>query len=73
MQFTTATYLHCYIMVVCCGLQVALEVIEELCYEMGLHRLEAISEYAIFLVISRGTLIDVYHSDTHILWDLSVF
>lgn len=35
--------------------QVALEVIEELCYEMGLHTLEAIEEYAIFLVTNRGT------------------
>lgn len=34
--------------------QVALDVIEELCYEMGLHRLEAIKEYAVFLVTSRG-------------------
>uniref|UniRef100_A0A3B3XS65 Myosin XVAb n=1 Tax=Poecilia mexicana TaxID=48701 RepID=A0A3B3XS65_9TELE len=32
---------------------VALEVIEELCYEMGLHTLEAIEEYAIFLVTNR--------------------
>lgn len=37
-----------------CLLQVALEVIEELCYEMGLHRLEAIEEYAIFVVTNRG-------------------
>lgn len=34
--------------------QIALEVIEELCYEMSLHRLEAIEEYAIFLVTNRG-------------------
>ncbi|XP_074485793.1 unconventional myosin-XV [Sebastes fasciatus] len=33
---------------------VALEVIEELCYEMGLHKLEAMEEYAIFLVTNRG-------------------
>uniref|UniRef100_A0A3Q2DL30 MyTH4 domain-containing protein n=1 Tax=Cyprinodon variegatus TaxID=28743 RepID=A0A3Q2DL30_CYPVA len=33
---------------------VALEVIEELCYEMGLHTLEAIEEYAIFLVTNKG-------------------
>uniref|UniRef100_A0A3B4GV90 Myosin XVA n=1 Tax=Pundamilia nyererei TaxID=303518 RepID=A0A3B4GV90_9CICH len=32
---------------------VALEVIEELCYEMGLHKLEAMEEYAIFLVTNR--------------------
>lgn len=36
--------------------QVALEVIEELCYEMGLHKLEAMEEYAIFLVTNRGEL-----------------
>lgn len=28
--------------------------IEELCYEMGLHKLEAMEEYAIFLVTNRG-------------------
>ncbi|XP_076608369.1 unconventional myosin-XV [Chaetodon auriga] len=33
---------------------VALDVIEELCYEMGLHRAEALDEYAIFLVTHRG-------------------
>uniref|UniRef100_A0A7N6AN68 Myosin XVAb n=1 Tax=Anabas testudineus TaxID=64144 RepID=A0A7N6AN68_ANATE len=33
---------------------VALEVIEELCYEMGLHKLEAMEEYAIFLVTNRA-------------------
>ncbi|XP_026210607.1 unconventional myosin-XV [Anabas testudineus] len=33
---------------------VALDVIEELCYEMGLHRVEALDEYAIFLVTHRG-------------------
>ncbi|XP_036408721.1 unconventional myosin-XV [Megalops cyprinoides] len=33
---------------------IALDVIEELCYEMGLHRLEALDEYAIFVVTSRG-------------------
>uniref|UniRef100_A0A3B3CPP3 Myosin XVAb n=1 Tax=Oryzias melastigma TaxID=30732 RepID=A0A3B3CPP3_ORYME len=32
---------------------VALEAVEELCYEMGLHRLEAMEEYAIFLVTNR--------------------
>lgn len=37
--------------------QVALEVIEELCYEMGLHNLEAMEEYAIFLVTNRGELV----------------
>ncbi|KAG7460008.1 hypothetical protein MATL_G00216600 [Megalops atlanticus] len=33
---------------------IALDVIEELCYEMGLHRLEALDEYAIFVVTNRG-------------------
>ncbi|XP_026180323.1 unconventional myosin-XV [Mastacembelus armatus] len=33
---------------------VALDVIEELCYEMGLHRVEAQDEYAIFLVTHKG-------------------
>ncbi|XP_034150391.1 unconventional myosin-XV [Esox lucius] len=33
---------------------VALDVIEELCYEMGLHRLEAVDEYTVFLVTNRG-------------------
>ncbi|XP_061534898.1 unconventional myosin-XV [Phycodurus eques] len=33
---------------------VSLEVMEELCYEMGLHRVEAIEEYAIFLVTDGG-------------------
>uniref|UniRef100_A0A673M1J9 MyTH4 domain-containing protein n=1 Tax=Sinocyclocheilus rhinocerous TaxID=307959 RepID=A0A673M1J9_9TELE len=35
---------------------VALDVIEELCYEMALQRLEAMDEYTIFIVINRGTL-----------------
>uniref|UniRef100_A0A3Q1EQP9 Myosin XVA n=1 Tax=Acanthochromis polyacanthus TaxID=80966 RepID=A0A3Q1EQP9_9TELE len=33
---------------------VALDVIEELCQEMELHRLEALDEYAVFLVTHRG-------------------
>ncbi|KAA8584875.1 hypothetical protein FQN60_003569, partial [Etheostoma spectabile] len=33
---------------------VALDVIEELCYEMGLQRAEALDEYAIFLVTHKG-------------------
>ncbi|XP_038551772.1 unconventional myosin-XV [Micropterus salmoides] len=33
---------------------VALDAIEELCYEMGLQRVEALDEYAIFLVTHRG-------------------
>lgn len=34
--------------------QVATDVIEELCYEMGLQRAEALDEYAVFLVTQRG-------------------
>ncbi|XP_072225685.1 unconventional myosin-XV [Leuresthes tenuis] len=33
---------------------VALDVIEELCFEMGQQRLEALDEYAVFLVTHRG-------------------
>ncbi|KTF71391.1 hypothetical protein cypCar_00046637 [Cyprinus carpio] len=33
---------------------VALEAIEELCYEIGLHKLEALDEYAICVVTNRG-------------------
>ncbi|XP_062386970.1 unconventional myosin-XV [Sardina pilchardus] len=33
---------------------VALDAIEELCYEMGLSKLEAMDEYAIFVVVNRG-------------------
>uniref|UniRef100_A0A672YL69 Myosin XVAa n=1 Tax=Sphaeramia orbicularis TaxID=375764 RepID=A0A672YL69_9TELE len=33
---------------------VALDVIEELCFEMDLHRMEALDEYAVFLVTHRG-------------------
>ncbi|KAK9534679.1 hypothetical protein VZT92_007109 [Zoarces viviparus] len=33
---------------------VALDVIEELCYEMGLHRAETLDEYAVFLVTHKG-------------------
>lgn len=47
-----------------CFFQVALEVIEELCYEMGLHKLEAMEEYAIFLVTNRGMLMGSL-SQTH--------
>lgn len=32
----------------------ATDVIEELCYEMGLQRAEALDEYAVFLVTHRG-------------------
>lgn len=34
--------------------QVATDVIEELCFEMGLQRSEALDEYAVFLVTHRG-------------------
>ncbi|KAM9454739.1 unconventional myosin-XV [Clarias gariepinus] len=33
---------------------VALDVIEELCYELALQRLEAMSEYTVFIVTNRG-------------------
>ncbi|TRY59058.1 hypothetical protein DNTS_008381 [Danionella cerebrum] len=33
---------------------VALDAIEELCYEMALHKLEALEEYAIFVVTNKG-------------------
>ncbi|XP_054634967.1 unconventional myosin-XV [Dunckerocampus dactyliophorus] len=46
---------------------VSLEVIEELCYEMGLHRLEAIEEYAIFLVTSRGQNVRPLNKHEYIL------
>lgn len=35
-------------------LQVAFDVIEEICTEMGVHRDEAYNEYAIFAVTNRG-------------------
>lgn len=31
-----------------------MDVIEELCYEMELHRPEALDEYAVFVVTHRG-------------------
>uniref|UniRef100_A0A672MFI2 MyTH4 domain-containing protein n=1 Tax=Sinocyclocheilus grahami TaxID=75366 RepID=A0A672MFI2_SINGR len=34
---------------------VALDVIEELCYEMALQRLETMDEYTVFIVTDRGT------------------
>ncbi|XP_022593788.1 unconventional myosin-XV-like [Seriola dumerili] len=46
---------------------VALEVIEELCYEMGLHRLEAMEEYAIFLVTNRGQSVRPLNKHEYIL------
>ncbi|ROI62435.1 Unconventional myosin-XV [Anabarilius grahami] len=36
------------------AIMVALDVIEELCYEMALQRLEAMDEYTIFIVTNRG-------------------
>lgn len=39
-----------------CQCQVALDAIEELCMEMGLQRLEALDEYAVFLVTHRGNM-----------------
>ncbi|XP_076004168.1 unconventional myosin-XV [Genypterus blacodes] len=46
---------------------VALEVIEELCYEMGLHKLEAMDEYAIFLVTNRGQNVRPLNKHEYIL------
>lgn len=44
---------------VCVCSQVALDVTEELCYELALQRPEAMNEYAIFLVTNRGTRADI--------------
>ncbi|XP_068445095.1 unconventional myosin-XV isoform X1 [Clinocottus analis] len=46
---------------------VALEVIEELCYEMGLHKLEATEEYAIFLVTHKGQNVRPLNKHEYIL------
>ncbi|XP_041839844.1 unconventional myosin-XV isoform X2 [Melanotaenia boesemani] len=46
---------------------VALEVIEELCYEMGLHRMDAIEEYAVFLVTNRGQNVRPLNKHEYIL------
>ncbi|KAM6939466.1 LOW QUALITY PROTEIN: unconventional myosin-XV [Xenentodon cancila] len=46
---------------------VALEVVEELCYEMGLHRLETMEEYAIFLVTNRGQNVRPLNKNEYIL------
>ncbi|KAM8880381.1 unconventional myosin-XV [Spinachia spinachia] len=46
---------------------VALEVIEELCGEMGLHALEAMEEYAIFLVTNRGQNVRPLNKHEYIL------
>uniref|UniRef100_A0A665WQN9 MyTH4 domain-containing protein n=1 Tax=Echeneis naucrates TaxID=173247 RepID=A0A665WQN9_ECHNA len=44
---------------------VALDVIEELCSEMGLHRVEALDEYAIFLVTHRGNFCEIAGRNIH--------
>ncbi|KAF0037130.1 hypothetical protein F2P81_010004 [Scophthalmus maximus] len=49
------------------AMMVALEVNEELCYEMGLHRLEAMEEYAIFLVTNRGQNVRPLNKHEYIL------
>ncbi|KAM4603322.1 unconventional myosin-XV [Polymixia lowei] len=46
---------------------VALEVNEELCYEMGLHRMEAMDEYAIFVVTNRGQNVRPLNKQEYIL------
>lgn len=54
----------------CFYFQVALDAIEELCYEMSLHRTEALDEYAIFLVTHKGKCAEkpkVQHSEYNIV------
>ncbi|KAM9857023.1 unconventional myosin-XV [Aulostomus maculatus] len=46
---------------------VSVEVIEELCYEMGVHRLEAMEEYAIFVVTNRGQNVRPLNKHEYIL------
>ncbi|CAL8265178.1 unnamed protein product [Gadus morhua 'NCC'] len=46
---------------------VALDAIEELCFEMSLHRPEAIEEYAIFVVTHRGQNVRPLHKREYIL------
>ncbi|XP_047434979.1 unconventional myosin-XV [Mugil cephalus] len=46
---------------------VALEVIEELCYEMGLHRPDSLEEYAVFLVTNRGQNVRPLNKQEYIL------
>ncbi|XP_033907714.3 unconventional myosin-XV isoform X1 [Acipenser ruthenus] len=46
---------------------VALDVIEELCYEMALHRHEALDEYAIFVVTNRGQNVRPLNKKEYIL------
>lgn len=53
-HLSKVTFLHPRLIMVPCSFQVALDVIEELCYEMGLHRVEALDEYAVFLVTHKG-------------------
>lgn len=45
--------------------QVALDVIEELCYEMMLQRIEAMDEYTIFVVTNRGTDLNSFCINSH--------
>lgn len=37
-----------------------MDAIEELCYEMGVTKMEAMDEYAIFVVINRGATLDLF-------------
>ncbi|KAL7846059.1 hypothetical protein AOLI_G00242510 [Acnodon oligacanthus] len=46
---------------------VALDVIEELCYEMALQRLEAMDEYTIFIVTNRGQNVRPLNKKEYIL------
>uniref|UniRef100_A0A8C9R7C9 MyTH4 domain-containing protein n=1 Tax=Scleropages formosus TaxID=113540 RepID=A0A8C9R7C9_SCLFO len=46
---------------------IALDVIEELCYEMGLHRVEAMDEYAIFVVANKGQNVRPLNKKEYIL------
>ncbi|KAJ8413507.1 hypothetical protein AAFF_G00080140 [Aldrovandia affinis] len=46
---------------------IALDVIEELCYEMALQRLEAMDEYAIFVVTNRGQNVHPVNKREYIL------
>lgn len=67
--------------------QVALDVIEELCYEMALQRIEAMDEYTIFIVTNRGTdlnslnsykiniqfILDFSQFDKYLIWQQNLF
>nr|XP_015215599.1 PREDICTED: unconventional myosin-XV [Lepisosteus oculatus] len=46
---------------------ISLDVVEELCYEMGLHRPEAMDEYAIFVVTNRGQNVRPLNKKEYIL------